>query len=92
MFATLESGPMWLTFHATRTSNRQTRSIYVAIISQEGAPAPGSWVVSSWPRWVEATHRVLEFSSKEAMKQLGPWQMSLGGAGECLPYYENRVE
>ena len=29
---------------------------------------------------------------KEAMKQLGPWQMSLGGAGECLPYYENRVE
>jgi choline dehydrogenase-like flavoprotein len=29
---------------------------------------------------------------KEAMKQLGPWQMSFGGAGECLPYYENRVE
>ncbi|PYV42919.1 MAG: GMC family oxidoreductase [Acidobacteria bacterium] len=29
---------------------------------------------------------------KEAMKQLGPWQMGLGGAGECLPHYENKVE
>src|SRR5262245_2694768 len=29
---------------------------------------------------------------KNAMKELGPWQMSLGGAGECLPYYENKVE
>jgi choline dehydrogenase-like flavoprotein len=29
---------------------------------------------------------------KEAMKQLGPWQMRLGGAGECLPHYENKVE
>ncbi|MEW5977496.1 MAG: GMC family oxidoreductase [Acidobacteriota bacterium] len=29
---------------------------------------------------------------KEAMKQLGPWNMRLAGFGECLPYFENRVE
>jgi choline dehydrogenase-like flavoprotein len=29
---------------------------------------------------------------KESMKEAGPWHMSLSGFGECLPYYDNRVE
>jgi choline dehydrogenase-like flavoprotein len=28
---------------------------------------------------------------KDAMSEAGPWQMSLWGFGECLPYAENRV-
>jgi choline dehydrogenase-like flavoprotein len=29
---------------------------------------------------------------KEALRQPGPWQMSFGGFGECLPRHSNYVE
>jgi len=28
---------------------------------------------------------------KKAMSEPGPWRMSLGGWGECLPYYDNTI-
>ena len=29
---------------------------------------------------------------KDKLRKPGPWFMSLGGYGECLPYYDNKVE
>jgi choline dehydrogenase-like flavoprotein len=41
------------------------------------------------------THEVAEYSIgkeyKEALTEPGPWQMSIGGFGEILPYHENKV-
>jgi choline dehydrogenase-like flavoprotein len=40
-------------------------------------------------------HEVAEYSIgkeyKEALTEPGPWQMSIGGFGETLPYHENKV-
>jgi choline dehydrogenase-like flavoprotein len=40
-------------------------------------------------------HEVAEYSIgkeyKEALTEPGPWQMSIGGFGEILPYHENKV-
>ena len=42
-----------------------------------------------WRRGIKEMSFGVDF--KEEMTQPGPWQMGIGGFGECLPYHENKV-
>jgi choline dehydrogenase-like flavoprotein len=44
----------------------------------------------SWTRGMSMPGFGKEF--KQALRKPGPWTMLLSGFGECLPYYDNRVE
>ena len=49
----------------------------------------GSGSREGWQRAVAEMGFGADF--KEAMTKPGKWKMGLGGFGECLPYYENKV-
>ncbi|MDB5262956.1 MAG: glucose-methanol-choline oxidoreductase [Adhaeribacter sp.] len=49
----------------------------------------GSGSRDGWQRAVAEMGFGADF--KEAMTKPGKWKMGLGGFGECLPYYENKV-
>ncbi|MCZ6694438.1 MAG: GMC family oxidoreductase [Bacteroidetes bacterium] len=50
----------------------------------------GSGSREGWSRGNDIDDLGADF--KKAITEPGPWTMSFGGFGECLPYYDNKVE